>query len=185
MKPEDRKVFATVVLGFAELKGKSLSAAAVDLYWNAMVRKNWTLAEFCAAAEHLVAATRFMPEPYDFEQLRKAKLPTAGEAWVRAREAINGKWHSELQSSAMTCGDPFIDRVVRMIGGYGALAMCNTDKLGFLERRFAEHFETLQDAGEVREALPQLEGHPPRHRLNGPAPIGRVLEHITDGRDDE
>lgn len=160
MKPSDRKKFVEVVLGFAELKGKALSAPALELYWRAM--QNWPLEDFLAAAEQLVRTSEFMPTPKDFEDLRKAGRPTAGEAWLEARACARG-WRERYP---VRTGDQLIDRVVAAIGGYRAIAMCDLDRMGFLERRFAEHFESMQDAQDVREAVPQLlDG---TRRLSGP-----------------
>jgi hypothetical protein len=150
MAPEDRKTFLEIVIGFAELKGKTLSAPALELYWNAM--QHWSIGEFQQAANHLVRACEFMPTPKDFEDLRKASRPTSGEAWIKARATARRDWNMK------TCGDLLIDRAVVAIGGYNAIGMCDIDKMHFLERRFAEHFETMQDVEEVRSELPMLGG---------------------------
>jgi hypothetical protein len=146
----DRQRFLEVVIGFAELKGKQLSVPALELYWRAL--QHWPLADFMAAAEQLVRTSEFMPTPKDFEDLRKAGRPTCGEAWVDAR-ATARQWR---EGYSISSGDPFIDRVVRVIGGYRAIAMCDVDKMHFLERRFAEHFEEMQDTESTREALPNV-----------------------------
>lgn len=162
MTPDDRKQFVEVVLGFAELKGKALSTPALELYWRAM--QGWALDDFLAAADQLVRTSEFMPTPKDFEDLRKAGRPTAGEAWLEARACARG-WR-EREASVST-GDRLIDRAVGAIGGYRAIAMCDLDRMGFLERRFAEHFESMQDADDVREAVPQL-AYGSTNRLAGP-----------------
>jgi hypothetical protein len=54
---------------------------------------------------------------------------------------------------------------MRACGGYEALAMCTTENIGFFERRFAEHFESITDAESVRGALPDMTGG---KRLTGP-----------------
>ena len=56
---------------------------------------------------------------------------------------------------------------MRCLGGYTAIAMCDEDKLHYLERRFVEHYEAKQDADEVREALPSLTADA-RPRIDGP-----------------
>jgi hypothetical protein len=43
-----------------------------------------------------------------------------------------------------------------MIGGPNVIGMCDEDKLHFLERRFTEHYETLQDSEDVRESVPAI-----------------------------
>lgn len=165
MSPEDRSKFLEVVVGFAELKGKQLSAPALELYWRAL--QGWPIEDFMTAAEHLIRTCEFMPLPKDFEDLRKAGRMTAGEAFARA-VANCGSCHSAMgYTSGGTCGDPFIDRVVRAIGGYRTIAMCDSDKLHFLEKRFAEHFETMQEADDVRDDVPQI-AYKPRELLSGP-----------------
>lgn len=172
MTPADRKPFIEVVLGFAELKGKKLSAPALELYWRSL--QHWTLEDFRAAAEQLLRTSEFMPVPKHFEDLRKAGRVTAGEAWDRARRACASAIQCGQVTHNGTCGDPFIDRVVRAIGGYGVIAMCDSDKLHFLERRFAEHFDSMQEADDIREAVPHI-AYEDRKQLGGPQRIDRLL----------
>ena len=148
MQASDRQAFVEVVVGFAELKGKQLSAPALELYWKAM--KDWTLDEFQAAAGRLLKTSEFMPTPLNLEELRKAGRPTTGEAWGMALEHAKGAWRQG------DCGDPLVDKVVRFLGGYREIAHCPTTKLGFLERRFCEHYENLETAEDTRLAVPEL-----------------------------
>lgn len=170
MKPEDKEVFAKTVLGFAELRGKSLSLAAVELYWQAM--QGWELKDFSDAAAYLLGTSQFMPTPYDFEQLRKAGRPTSGEAWAKALDWVRSG-NSNIPGTSFgdvgrrDCGDTQIDAAVRALGGYRAIAMSNEDQLPFLERRFAEHYETQVDRDGIRGELPNLL---PRN-TNGPVAI--------------
>jgi hypothetical protein len=46
-------------------------------------------------------------------------------------------------------------RAARSLGGYRVIAMCDEDKLSFLERRFA-HFESITDVRGSLDALPYL-----------------------------
>lgn len=175
----DRKKFAEVVLGFAELKGKQLSAPAIELYWRSM--QGWSLDDFLAAAEQLVRTSEFMPTPKDFEDLRKAGRRTAGEAWTIVLDYAR---HNFTQwDTGLPClnghakpepDDELLLRAVRAIGGFKAVAMSPTDKTVFLERRFCEHYEQMQGADEVREALPQL-AFSGRRALNGPSSVRSML----------
>ena len=151
MNPSDKAEFCKVVLGFAELKGKSLSLPAVELYWGAM--RDWELADFKAAAEHLLNTCEFMPTPKDFNDLRKAGRDSGAEAFAGIRRYL--KW---TVRGYVTEPDtpPLIARCINAIGGANAIAMCDEEKLHFLERRFCEHYETMQDSDEVRLALPQV-----------------------------
>ncbi len=148
MEANDRKAFIEVVIGFAEMKGKQLSAPALELYWEAM--KSWPIDEFKAAASYLLKTSEFMPTPYNFEELRKAGRPTAGEAWAMVLQHAKGKWRQGV------IGEPLVDKAVRILGGYQAIAMCDTSKLGFLERRFCEHYDALEGVGDIRDAVPEL-----------------------------
>lgn len=171
MIPADREKFVEVVLGFAELKGKQLSVPALELYWRSM--QDWPLDDFLSAAEQLVRTSEFMPTPKDFEDLRKAGRRTAGEAWLIVLDhARHGymHWDSGMPSRNGAVPEPddqLLLRAVRAIGGFQAVAMSPTDKTQFLERRFCEHYEEMQGAEDVREAVPQL-AFSGRRALGGP-----------------
>jgi hypothetical protein len=177
MIESDFEAFSAVVVGFAELKGKTLSTPAIKLYWGAM--RHWSLEDFIVAAELLLQTAEFMPIPKDFEDLRKAGRATAPEAWITARDAIRSASWSDIESSGFTCGNPLIDRAVRAIGGYRAIGMCDSDKLHFLERRFAEHFETLETVTDTREAVPQITSQ--AGRLKGPHSVADLLPKEIPG----
>lgn len=178
MTPDDRKAFAEVVIGLAELKGRKLSSASIELYWRSL--QHWPIAAFRSAAEQLIRTCEFMPGPKDFEDLRKAGRPTPGEAWERARRASGTAIQCGRITHNGTCGDELIDRAVRAIGGYGAIAMTDTDKLPFLERRFAEHYESIRDADDVREAVPQIAYPQTKPKL--PSTSGDALRPMQIGR---
>lgn len=172
MKNEDRQAFVEVVLGFAELKGRQLSAPAIELYWRSL--QHWPLEAFRKAASHLLRTCEFMPTPKDFEDLRKAGRPTPSEAWVTAISSARSAWTPQGYFGG-TSGDPLIDRAVRAIGGYAVIAQSDEDKLHFLERRFSEAYGDMQDAGDTRAALPQI-ARPKTALLTGPVHIGNPLE---------
>lgn len=155
MLPEDRKAFVEVVLGLAELKGKQLSAPALELYWHSM--QHWPLEYFQRAAEHLLRTCDWMPTPKHFEDLRNAGRLTAAEAWVMAMGCTRTAWTPNGHVGG-TSGNALIDRAVMRIGGYAAIAQSEVGKLHFLERRFADTYEQMQDVESVREALPQIAG---------------------------
>lgn len=173
----DKQTFAQIVMGFAELKGKQLSKPALELFWNSM--QHWPIEDFQAAANQLIRTCEFMPTPKHFEDLRKAGRATVGEAWLKAKDAAGSCYVGGAigYGSGGSCGDPLIDRVVRAVGGYRAIAMCDSDKLGWLEKRFAEHFESMQDAEDTRDAVPQI-ARAYRPHLSGP-------RHILDYHPDD
>jgi hypothetical protein len=151
MTPTDKPMFVAALNELAALKPNAkLTTESYTAWWNAM--HDWDLADFRAACAKLRDTCEFMPNPYHFEQLRKAGRMTAGEAWAQVRAAAR---------SGDNCpDDPTIYAAVRALGGMRAIGMTNSDQMQFLERRFAEHYDAIGDREEVRHALPNLA--PPR-----------------------
>lgn len=164
MKANDRTKFLSIVIGFAELKGKSLSQPALELFWNSM--QAWTIEEFQSAANHLITTCEFMPTPKDFEDLRRAGRPTAGELWAVILAAAR-------TSDTDVFVEPAAAKALAAIGGLRAVMMSNTDSTHFLERRFAEHFEQMRDVVDTREALPALASPNTRH-ITGPVEARQI-----------
>lgn len=181
MSPDDRKAFLETIVGFAELKGKQLSVPALELYWRSL--QHWSLPDFRAAAEQLLRTREFMPLPKDFEDLRKAGRPTAGEAWAAVLEFVRTAYspNSPVRLPARgPLADPLVHRAVNAVGGYRAIAMSDVDSTQFLERRFCEHFESAQDSDDIREALPQIAFTEKRAALNGPTKASNLLGRLGD-----
>jgi hypothetical protein len=178
MQPKDREEFLKVLNGLSALKGKSLAVEALDLWWMSM--QKWELADFKAAAAHLVGSCQFMPTPYDFNQLKRAGEPTSGEAWEKAFAYCAHK-------RGPTPGGR-IDRAALAVGGYYNMGMANIETaIPHIERRFKEAYEDLADVEEIREALPEITLHELQLRLGG-EPSSRLrdnavvpqLKHFTD-----
>lgn len=148
MTPADREGFCQIVLGLAELYGKELSSPALALYWNSL--RAWPLDDLRTAAELLLRRCAFMPVPRDFEALRQAAQPLAGEAWARVLTHLRGGY----RSGAGVDDDGPIDQAVRSLGGYQSLALRDTQYLGIDERKFVERFAQIVDSIEVRRAIP-------------------------------
>lgn len=164
MTPADKPEFARLLNGLAAIKpGAKLTAEGLDVWWLAM--QDWPIEEFRAATAHLAKSVEFMPSPFQFEQLRRAGLPTAGEAWAEALDRVR---HGRYPT-----GDAAIERAVAALGGWRVIAMSTDEGLPFLERRFAEHFEALEDAQALRRALPAIAHR--RARLDGPATMRALL----------
>lgn len=160
MQPNDREKFLRIVIGFAELKGKQLSTAALELYWRAM--QDWTVEDFAGAATHLLKTCEFMPTPADFEKLRKSARMSAGEAWALVLDRVrhgSSRWeygHPERNSQFKPPDDDLINAAVQAIGGYHVIAMHDEDKIHFLEKRFCDHYENIGESIRVRAALPGI-----------------------------
>jgi hypothetical protein len=164
MQPCDRAEFVAVLNALALVKpgANKLTPEAIDLWWNAM--SGWPLQSFKAAASHLSRTHEFMPSPFHFEQLRTAGQPTAAEAWVIAMANLTS-W----RTGSSTAG-AFIDHVVKLVGGYHALAMATEKDLPFIERRFKEYYDDSRDKEAVRLALPQV-ANSRSLRISGPMQV--------------
>ncbi len=173
MEQANKIEFAAVLNGLAAVKpGAKLTPEALDVWWTSFA--DWTIEDFRSAAARLAKTQEFFPNPYHFEELRKAERPCAGEAFAKALSVARGE--SWARMDLATCGDAEIDAAVRACGGYRALALSDETKVGFLERRFSEHYESIQDKEDTREALPRIAG-PTFHRgpTNGPLSITKLL----------
>lgn len=171
MQEKDYDAFTEVIIGFAEMKGKTLSSAAIKLYWNTM--QHWSLTDFRMAAQQLLRTCEFMPTPKDFEDLLKAGRVTVGEAWEAVLQHCKGAYRD---GSGIDSGGP-VDRAVAALGGYRAIAFHDSEKLHFLERQFADRFAELEDVLENRDALPNLMDNRPRIN-RGPVPLRDVLPQL-------
>lgn len=172
MLPDEFSRFHAVMTGMAELYQRELSPVLLDAYWISL--RDWPLEAFEAAAGQLMKTAEFMPRPADFTALRKAGRATAGEAWAKVLEFArkgyirwDGGGRPTRDNSVESPDEQLIDRAVRAIGGYEAIAMSPTDKTHFLEKRFCEHYSDIQDAEEIREAVPQIAFDEPA-RITGP-----------------
>lgn len=154
MQTADVPRFHSVIASMCRVFGVQSDRVLLDAYWLAL--KSWPLEEFEQAAAHLLGKCQFMPKPADFNTLRKANNPTAGEAFHKAMLLARRAPPRELAS--LRSGDDAIDAAVRAIGGYTELGNCESGKLHFLERRFAEHYEAIGEVQQVRNDVPMLGG---------------------------
>jgi len=172
MTPGEKPEFVRVIVGLAALKpGKPLTDAGIDLFWNSM--QHWDMQEFRLAAQHLARAVEFMPNPFHFEQLRKAALPTARELWTRVTLLVQMAEHVR---AAELAANPLPDAAVRAVvamGGWRQLEMGETSTRHFREKRFAELLQEQGEADESRMALPSSS-----HRLTGPRPAALLLAKV-------
>lgn len=151
MLPTDGDRFRNIIRGMGRMYAAEPDGLVLDAYWIAL--SDWSFEDFQAASQRLMKTSKFMPRPSDFEDLRKAGRLTAGEAFAKA---LGWARAGTYTAPAKTPDAIFIDRVVMAMGGWIAITGSDPEKLHFLERRFLEHFESLQDATDTREALPQI-----------------------------
>lgn len=151
MQATDADRFRNIIRGMGRMYSAEPDALVLDAYWIAL--SDWSFEDFQAAAQRLMKTSKFMPRPSEFEELRKAARLTAGEAFEKA---VGWARSGTYNAPAKTPDAIFIDRVVSAMGGWIAITGSDPEKLHFLERRFVEHFNDLQEASDTREALPQL-----------------------------
>lgn len=168
MQPADSKRFNQLLTGVCLTFGREPEPLVLDVYW--LTLRDWSLEDFERACGHILKTAKFMPRPSDFEDLRKAGRMTPGEAFAAAMVVARDC----SPHTRSTSGDPRIDAAAAACGGYFAMGQQETEKLGFLERRFVEHFESISEVEDTREAVPQIAGES-RARLNGPQPITKLL----------
>ena len=149
MTLDDKPEFVRILNGMAAVKpGGNLTKEGYEMWWASM--RDWSIDDFRNAAGHLLKTVEFMPNPYHFNQLKKLQRPSKHEAWAAAMRACLG-WRTGASS-----GDAKIDAAVATIGGYRTLALCDTDKLGFCERRFLDTYEDFVESDDMRAALPHI-----------------------------
>ena len=170
MRTDDRQEFVRVLTGIATIKRVDLTAEAFELWWYAM--KEWEIGDFKDASGYLLKNCRFMPAPYDFEELLKKQRPSAHEAWAEALCFANGGWRTGLHE------DIRINNVVGALGGWSVIALCDNEKLGFLERRFIETYKDFLDGNDVRVALPKLTERS-TVRIGGPVSAGQLMKQVV------
>lgn len=156
--------FSEVMLAFAEVKGKELSKRALKLYFRAM--QDWPLAEFKSAALHLLKTHPFgsMPQPGDFEKLRRAGEPTSDEAW-----------NLVISGASLPPGSR-VWRAAEALGGQQSIRHQDVEKaLPFTRNKFIEAYEELTKVDPVREAVPGIAMHGARAALSAPTNIAALL----------
>lgn len=170
MRTDDRQEFVRVLTGIATIRRVDLTAEAFELWWNAM--KEWEIGDFKDASGYLLKNCQFMPAPYDFEELLTKQRPSAHEAWAEALCFASGGWRTALHE------DSRINSVVGALGGWSVIALCNNEKLGFLERRFIESYNDFIDCDDVRVALPKLTERSTK-KLGGPVSVGQLVKQVV------
>lgn len=157
MQPIDGDRFRNIIRGMGRMYGAEPDGLVLDAYWIAL--SDWNLEDFQSAAQRLMKTSKFMPRPSDWEELRRAGRMTSGEAFAKA---IAWAKTGAYKHPAITPDAVMIDRVVHAMGGWSRVTTHDAENLQWLEKSFAEHYETIQDVTDTREALPQIAGplHP-------------------------
>ena len=151
MRNEDKANFAKRLYEMfkAFRKADDFDDDTVTIWWNRL-HQDFDIGDFEVAATELDKVSKFLPVIADFFELkRRAEAYCETDAWGDVLE--------HLRSGAYRrrgIGDDKIDRAVRAMGGYRALAMRNEDGLtiwGF--KQFREHYNDVLDSVEREESL--------------------------------
>jgi hypothetical protein len=151
VKTPDFQRFNELMTGMARMYGSAIDRIVLDAYWLAL--RDWELDDFEAACGHLMRTSKFMPRPAEFTELRKAGDATPGEVFGTLRQWL----HYTPNGYQLKPSTPRrIASAFAAIGGAQGYAMCDSDKLHFLEKRFCEHYEQISEHEDVRQALPGI-----------------------------
>jgi len=151
MQATDKPDFLKVMNGMAAMRKATLIPEVLDLWWACMA--DWKLEDFKAAAIQVLKTQTFMPSPKDFEDLRKAGRETAGEVFAGIGRYIEYSPYGHT----IKAGTPRpIAAAIRAMGGADAYAMCEVEKLPFLEKRFCQHYEEIIEHEDTRQSVPQI-----------------------------
>jgi hypothetical protein len=154
MRREDYDRFAMVLTATAELYGKTLSAGAITLWWQALER--FSLEQVGKALrQHTEDAERgqFMPKPADLiRALEGTATDKAALAWGKVLDATSrvGAY------TDVVFDDPAIHAVVADMGGWPKVCRTETSELGYLQHRFCEAYRAY--AGRPTFDYPRLLG---------------------------
>lgn len=151
MQVTDFERFRVLMIGMGELYGKEISGPLLDAYWVAL--RSWEIKPFEEACAHLMANATFMPRPADFTALTKAGRETAGEVFAGLRQWLKYTPHG-YQLDAETPRK--IASAFAAMGGAQAYAMCDEEKLPYLEKRFCEHFDQISEVEDARVSVPKI-----------------------------
>lgn len=153
MNDSDKKEFAMIMVGIAELYDRQFSKALAKLYFAAL--KDYSIAQVYEAVNAWVVnpeAGQFMPKPADivryFEGTKKdneAQNEIAGQMqWSQVMKAIQqcGSYRTPTFRDIRTFN------AVQLIGGYKSLCGLTEKDLEFKARDFVKHYASMVDKPE-------------------------------------
>ena len=173
MQLTDKKAFQQLLTGVGLLYGKTLHAAVLAIWWQAL--KHCEFNEVSAALNAYVVNPdkgQFMPKPADvIEYLQGSSETRALTAWTQVVKAIR----EEGSYRSVIFDDPLIHVVIRDMGGWIALCQSKTSELPFLAREFERRYRVLV-LHPPADCPRQLAGiYEQQNRLSGFAPPEPVL----------
>ena len=142
----DRREFAELITGIAEVYGKPMSKAGMRLWWSALERFSDDEVNQ-ALNDHVQDAERgqFMPKPSDIvRKIEGTPGDAANAAWAKVEDALRRVGGGP----SWVFDDPKIHRAIQQIGGVAALSNCPTERdLTFLREQFCKRYASPQNQG--------------------------------------
>lgn len=138
MNLDDKPEFLRVMNGLASVFGGQLTPEALDVWWRAF--GGWSLHDFTQAASAAVTRCKFMPRPADLFDVKRAALPSPGEAWEIAGKGI----------------DALADKALNIATQGRYFGHIPYDEHPWIQKRFLEVYEQLADVEDARASAPQL-----------------------------
>jgi len=153
MRDQDKKRFVELMVGTAELYGKAMSDALLQIYWNALAQYEIQDVEQ-ALSRHALNPDggQFMPKPADI--VRYVDGGGSGKsamAWTKVVKAIReiGGWKS------VVFDEPAIQAVIADMGGWTQLCDVLQDPKAhnsnhpFIQRDFERRYKDYSERGRV------------------------------------
>lgn len=175
MTNDDKKHFATLMLGVSEYYGTKMSDAVISIYWDAL--KDFDIQAIDKAlSAHLKSDTgQFMPKVADVVKLIDgSSSDMAVVAWTEVQKAIGrvGAYAS------VVFDDPIIQAVIRDMGSWSGMCHKSVDEMPFVAKEFQQRYRHYRTTGKethhpkvligLAEAENQLQGF----KSEPPVPIG-------------
>lgn len=132
MQDSDKAEFGKVLIGMAQIYGRTLTPEQTEIYWRAI--SSLELETFRSIAVRLLRESQFFPRPADFFRIASAEV---GNSWAES-------WHELLTNRGET-RDPLGQRALRSLGGWRVVGYVNSERLPWLAEKFREHYETMSD----------------------------------------
>jgi hypothetical protein len=138
MIDEDKICFGELMSGLAELYGKKLTPALLEIYWQTLAEYSYANINQAINAHILNPDSgQFMPKPADIVRFVKGATQTSAlRAWSKVINALRevGVYQS------IVFDDPIIHMVIEEMDGWIALGHVKEDKLSFVTHEFQKRY---------------------------------------------
>ena len=145
---ENRKAFAEMMSALSILYDKEIPDMLSKMYWEVLV--NYSDDEVKFMFNQAIANCKFFPKPSELIQFVKTQKQEQKQL-----EKINSLEAWGMVMSGLEYGripsDDKIQEVIHRLGGWDYLKGKTYDDLHWLEKRFIEHYEQIEESEKYRE----------------------------------